>query len=788
MVVGVSAPTVNLTNTNSAEVGVGANLLANGGVLGSSQNISLLANSNDTAQALATGAGGAVIAIETATANGTLNDLTAMPVMANATILATGSVQIESQALLNGTVNPVVNTGGLGVGAEADGTLIVTNTVTTDIGGGASISGANVTVLAHLLGANITDQASATATAAGDSSKSTATLSDTFNTLLTIEGGATITGSATATFQALQDSIVTTSEADATSNAAFASTTPTATNTLADTADVTAVAGSEVDTRSLDVEADAPAIPLVNIIANQNGTWAGATFGSPTFNGTLTLDREIHWYGLVRELGAPDPTLLVDPLGNVTAAGIIFTETSSAVNVNNIAYTGVLPGKALFRIASSIYDGVTSSGALTVHATALFSPAPTIDFSSTFNKITIENQSTLALNINGINPLNATAQVASDIVFQIPGNPVVTPVVNIVPGPTTILIENDGTQAAAPDVNLLGNIANPLGTTFISANKGNIVAGPNEQLETTTLWLNAGKAIGSSLPTALVAAPRVLEIAATGAVTASAGADLHLLQSGDLILAGITAGTTADLSASGSILNDPAATLVAAPVVVLNAAGGSIGTANGHITVNTASLTAAAAQGIWIDGFGPSLTLGAISSTSGTVAITDTGNITIPAGGNVHAFAGSLSLQAGASFKLLPAGDLSAAGTVGITGDATGSGAVVDLRGTVTAPSVFVTTGNGSDTVDLSGLTSPTTVQLGTGNDTVAVGSNVLPPVGTTPLSNSNGLLSGVRAALDIIGPAAAAISNPAYLNNDVLIVDDPATRPACPACWPVAR
>ena len=550
--VGVSQPTVTLTNTTTAEIGGGASLYAALGGLGSSQDISVLAQTNDTAQALATGAGGALISIEYATANGTLTDTTSALVDAKAEIDATGTVAIDSLVTLNGTVNPVVNTGGLGVGANSTGTLTVNSTTTVDIGMNASIAGNVVSVLSHLQNATITDQASATATAAGDSSSSSATLTDTLNTLLTIESGATITGQTSATFQALQDVISTTGEADATSNAAFASTTPTATNVLNDYATVTANAGSEVDTRALDVESDAPYTPGVSAIANQDGTWAGATIGSASASGTLTLDREIHWSALVRELGAPDPTLTVSPTGVVTATGITWSEPpgSGAVDVNNIAYTGALSGTATFRIAGSSFDGQTSVGNVTVDAKAVFSPAPTIIFSSTFDKVTIDNQSALALNVNNIDPRNTSASITSNIVFEIPGNPSITPTVSIVAGPTTIRITNDG----SPDLDLLGNINNPLGTTFITANGGNIVAGPDEQLETTTLSLNAGRAIGSPAATAQVATPRQLDITATAAVTATAGADLHLLQSGDLALASIMAGTTADLSASGSIL------------------------------------------------------------------------------------------------------------------------------------------------------------------------------------------------------------------------------------------
>ena len=103
-----------------------------------------------------------------------------------------------------------------------------------------------------------------------------------------------------------------------------------------------------------------------------------------------------------------------------------------------------------------------------------------------------------------------------------------------------------------------------------------------------------------------------------------------------------------------------------------------------------------------------------------------------------------------------------------IAADTGNSGAVIDLRGAITASSVTVTTGNGNDTVDIAGVTSATSVKLGTGLDVVAVGSNVMPLSGGNGLTNTQGVLAGVKAALSVTAATGANV-------NDELLLDDTA-------------
>ena len=497
--VGETDPTVSLTNTTTAEVG---------GTIGSAatRSIRVLATSVDTSAALGTGTGGAGISIETLTTSGTLVDDTAAKVDANAMVTAAGAIDVESRADLTAASNPTVDADGLGVGVEAESTLTATGNTATSVGDGAQVTGGSVSMLAHLVDAHFGATGRATATSGADSSTATETTTATLSTQLTLGQHDIITGTSGAVFKALQDRVDTTAEADATSNAGAASTTPTAHDRLKDTVGVTAGTLSEVHTRALDVEADAPYTPGVDAIANQNGA-ALYDSGSASSDGSLTLGRSIDWNAVTYELSAPSPTLVIKSPTDIEATDIGYTLSNGVVTVLPVAYTGALTGSALFRIAGSAFDGQTQVGNVSVKASATFSPVPSIVFSSTYDKITIDNQSSLGLVVGNIDPLNTTATVVGNIVVDVPGVSV-TPNPSVVAGPTAISITSEG----SPDIDLTGNIRNPLGTTVVTAAAGNVVAGTSQRLSTTTLTVSSATgSVGAAIPTALVATPRALD-------------------------------------------------------------------------------------------------------------------------------------------------------------------------------------------------------------------------------------------------------------------------------------
>ena len=730
--VGVSRGTATLTNTNTAAIDASAVISVPEG------DVTLKAVSTPDPFANTTGTGGGGISVEEADSTASLTDNTSALVGQSATIAAFGTVTIDSSANVKVDPEATVNAAGLGVNTKATAAGTLQNTTTTDIGAGATIAAGTVSVVADLSNVNAQATTNSTATALGDDFTATSTLTTNVAASVTLEAGAEVVGANAASFQALVDSLSANGTANATSNGAGANTSPTVTNAETVAADVTGASTALVRTGALDVEANVPYAPGEGTNANQNG--ALIDVGSSSASATLAYNRQINWNATLDVTGAPDPSLVIAANGSLLATGVTATESSGTVTVAAINYTGPLSGKITFNIAKTAVDNASGvlSGSL-----------PEV-FQSSFDSVDITNYSADALVLNGINPQNTSNQPSPNVKINAPISSSFLQSKSVVAAPTAIDIVNLGTTGT-PNITLDGAIQNSAGSTTIEAGRGSILWGAAaENVQTAALVLNTTKAIGS--------AANPLAIAATGAVTASAGTGLYLAQTGALSIDAITAGTTASVAATGSITSSGTVT---APVVALNSSGGSVGTAAAPIDVVSAggsavALSGGGAKGFYITGADGFTLGGTVAATSGNIAISvpDLGGARpgIVETGTVSDLGGNVTLSSAGDLSVT--GIISASGTVTLDGDQTNGGTVsnqtITLSGDITGTAVVVNTGPDNDTVVIVDTNSPTTVN----SESIAGTSSVI-QAGSV-VTGSKYTLAAIKAQLSVNGGAGA--------------------------------
>jgi trimeric autotransporter adhesin len=149
-----------------------------------------------------------------------------------------------------------------------------------------------------------------------------------------------------------------------------------------------------------------------------------------------------------------------------------------------------------------------------------------------------------------------------------------------------------------------------------------------------------------------------------------------------------------------------------------------------------------------------------IASGAVQVTATDTTNpgenIEIAANTRVESTTNGVSLLAGDNFTLNLTGAIAAATQITINGDFgnadAGVGSTIDLRGTMTAPTVTVLGNSDNDTINLTNVVAnaPVSIQSQGGDDLIRIGSQ------STPTSNTGGTVNSISALLTIDGGSGA--------------------------------
>ncbi|MEJ0068134.1 MAG: hypothetical protein WDO24_04730 [Pseudomonadota bacterium] len=503
---------------------------------------------------------------------------------------------------------------------------------------------------------------------------------------------------------------------------------------------------------------EAYADPSPGFSANADRSAALIDTGSASTSQTVTLDRDIVWNAKTVVLPAPDPTLIVDAAGNFATQQNITATHTAGITVADIVNGGAFTGSATFSITASYLDALPS-GVGTVEAHAIIAGASNVLFQTGFKNVNITNNSNQNLTINAINPINPTTDFAASIHVNVGNATGFSTVSSTSAGTTTITILN----TAGGDITLNKTLQNNAGqsSTTIKANTGNILAGTSQNIITNAVTLmTTGGHIGSA------AAP--INIRSTS-LTASAAGDIAVSEAGTLNIVSVASTTgVVTLSAGGSILDGAggAGTNIVAPTLVLTSNGGTIGIAADALRIGApgaaTTLTATARNGVTLTDLAGALDVALGVSVSGdiTLAVPDLvaagQDIVLASTSVIHATSGAITLDAGDNVSAAAGSIIQASTSVTIAGDFgnadPGAGTVIDLRGTLSAPSAQITGDSDGDLVSLTNLAAGTAlaVNLGAGaNDRVQVGSKAAASPTTT---NTGGILAGIAGTLTVTG------------------------------------
>jgi hypothetical protein len=756
--VGLIDTHANLTNKTETTIDTGA-------LLRGSTGFTVRSDSTSHADADSNGGSGALIDIAEAKAYATISDTVTTSVGNGASLTANANMLVEALRSTELDTTAKVDAGGLGANTNtvSSGTISSANTTVTV--GSATISGQNLTVRAKTRALDADVTARSKASAAGADSDAAAQLDSQSHATTEIKTGAKLYGRDMLTVGAYQDRLATAAKATAITNGLGGDTDPEGRNNLTANTKVDADAGASLRTRNLLVEANTAPNPTYTLTLVKDG--AVIDFGSESGTSRLTLNQTIEFDATVVMLGAPSPELVIDTLGNAsTRINIDYQKIGNDIVVSDITNTGALAGSIVFRINPvSFVSTVTSAGVSGSGSSAsVIRGAPKFDFVTSYESVQISNASAGELRIGAIDVLNRSNQFSSSITVNVANKSAFVPVSRTVTGTTDLRIIATG----GGDIVLNKLIANPLGSSLVSSGTGDILSGGVlARIDSDHLTLDAtGGAIGASSAPIRIDSNLFSAHAASGIAAQEVNGNLNIVQVQS------TAGQV-QLTAAGSILdaNSGADADISAPDVVLTAINGSIGTlANPlEIDVSGASLYATAQGDIAVTDTLGSMGVGQVTSSAGSIvlAVVDHDNsvaedLVLGATSAIRALAGTISLDAGDDITAQADSVIQAAGLVRMRadhGDADiGTGVTIDLRGSILGSLVDITGGADSDIVSLTGTQSRTRADGGAGDNLFHVGSQA------TPGSSQGGLLDGVAAQLTIMGGTSG---------NDRLVLDD---------------
>ncbi len=747
--VGISNANVTLTDTSAVAIGKGAKI--------SGKSLSVLSNATDTATGTASGSGSSVVTISQSNTTVIVNSSSNVSVADAAQLTATNALTVEARTTITADSTPTVDSGGLGVNGATSATLTVTNNTKTSLGA-ATLQGDTVQVQARIVSIDAVAEPDTHARALGASSTASATTTTNSSVTVSLADGANVIGATTLDIRARQEALTTKANPHARTEGAGADTSGTAKNTLITTTKVTATGGATAESRALTVEAFAQSQPVFSAVSTLQG--ALIDVGDADDSSSLTLNRLIDWNGKVVLRGGPSPVLVADFVGGVPTivqqVGLTASIKGGAVVVDDIANSGKLAGSAVFSVPASTYD---SSKASNITASGIITGAPAVVFRTAFDRVDITNRTGLPLTLNKIDVINAATSFTGNVTATAPNTSGFSFTTSTDPGKTIIEIANTLT----PAVQVNGLINNPFGSTTITATGGAITSGATGRIVTGPLTLKAGGSIGSAV-TPLSIQTTVLSATAGGGVFVDATGDLNLLS--------VKAGTQASLAAGGAILAHATATgtVLTAPVIALQAGTGAIAGAGGAGTLSlsgggvAADVNASAGGLIALSGGAEGLSLKTLLARGGDLLVdvldlASAGqNIVLTAVSDVRSLVGAVRLRAGDNLTIADNAVVTAPTLVELAGDATtggsdadqGDGGLIEVRGTVTAPTITITGADDPDVIALSraGLNTAVTIKTGGGDNTVRIGSGARVGLPTP------GVLTGIAGTVTVEGGA----------------------------------
>ncbi|MET0448206.1 MAG: hypothetical protein ABW004_07350, partial [Aeromicrobium sp.] len=367
--------------------------------------------------------------------------------------------------------------------------LVTTNDATLTVGGQAHLEADNVSLTAQMISTRLLDENRSSGDGAFEDSDAASATSLDSNVHVHLFSGAKIVGHQTVTIIAQHDDVQVRAHARATCGCFGGDSDADSFVRYAATSSVTGEAGVRIRTAALLVRALHTAI-VVDSAASTGGGFID--FGGSDNNADNRPIRWIAWDADV-VLHAPDPTLVVDASGRIVKKYAVTVRDG-----NGIVYVlgQVIPAGQTIIIdpiennggGTATYDinpiaGVAEIGHLT-------GTLGTLQVQNTFDTVRLYNSSSRPMRVNGISVANlddvgATVFIKVDdsapFRFSI-GKPIFTP--------TFVDIANwDG--PGTPDLTLNGYIDNPIGTTSIINDHGDILATATGSIRTNIALLDA---------------------------------------------------------------------------------------------------------------------------------------------------------------------------------------------------------------------------------------------------------------------------------------------------------
>ncbi|MBI5616868.1 MAG: right-handed parallel beta-helix repeat-containing protein, partial [Gammaproteobacteria bacterium] len=490
--VGKSATTVNMNQTSQAMIG-GAAALDAGGAL------SVTADNRHVATAVAhAGAAAGGISIGGADSIVEAKPITLTNIGANANLHADGDVTIAASMGAKGRSSGDSSAyAGLGSGgstysfwalgaAAGDFSSAPLNT-TVNFDGGATVrSERNLLVRALVDDTRIDSHSEASAASAIYSDPDAESRSFiTSIALITAKSGASLAGVDRFDAVAQHDGIGMDSYAYADGGSAFGGPDANAYTIERVLSRIITDDGSSFASKDLHVTT-----AVVNMGFHAHGGASGFTlnpFDQADFTPHVeqSYDRHITMNGDVIILSAPTPKLLVDATGNIVLQeGLTALDQGSRIWVNDITNNGNT-GHAVLEVNPIVIGGIPTVGTID-------GDLGTLIVRHTYETVELTNLSSKDLWINGIDPVDRTGHATVDVDGDV--NNYRFDIAHDF-GPTKIDIQNAGTLGAAAVV-LNGLIDNPVGTTNVSAARGNIRATATGKVRTNRASFTAAGDIG----------------------------------------------------------------------------------------------------------------------------------------------------------------------------------------------------------------------------------------------------------------------------------------------------
>ena len=422
-------------------------------------------------------------------------------------LTALGRIKVEAHSNTDGEASSDSSAGGLGADANSDAHVTINpSTTTVDLQGDAKLRGTDIEVNAYGDKLKGNAHSHTHATALGAASNATSSMTITATTLTLLETGSSIIGDAGVTIRA-NNTVDLTSVADSSCSCLGGGTNSDSNITDNDVAKVIGRYNAFIKSSGFEVDANEFVSTWNRAVPRDGATFdGGGTSGSSHFNAA----RQIFWEAHVI-LAPRSPVVIVDSSGTITA---LVNATVRSYDPNTHALSGPLAIGDAIPVGDwiSVDDLInTGGGAGSFNANApgsqdgstppngvIWGNHGLLEIQQTWSTVTLQNFSNRTLETHLIS-VEASASVEVDIhVDTIPGPdgsadnvsldenaPAPTfefDIKHIFP-PTFITISNRTPgHPAAPDTNdvvLDGTIVNPIGTTLLENEHGNILSGPD---------------------------------------------------------------------------------------------------------------------------------------------------------------------------------------------------------------------------------------------------------------------------------------------------------------------